>query len=109
MRFAVDDKLWVVVDAQPASELADIMFEASLRDLENQFKGGLTVAENPTLFTDRHEAEREAIARMVALRVSEVVVSERGKAKLEDATRAELHDADGTVIFGADLPDECQP
>ena len=104
MRFDADHKFHDVVNPTPDSELGDIVFEASLRDLELQFKGGLSIEEHPTLFTDPREAEREAIARMVALRISKVVVSERGKAKLEEARRVELHDVDGTVIFGADLP-----
>lgn len=105
MRYGPDDKFWIVVDPQPTSELADIMFEASVRDLDRQFKGGLTLDENPTLFTDPSDAQSEAISRMVALKVSQTVLQERGKAKLEEASRIELHAADGTVIFGADLPD----
>ena len=104
MRYGPTEKLWVVTDPKSDSTLADILFEASLGDLERQFKGGLTMEENPTLFTDHREAEAEAIARMVALRISQVVVQERGKAKLDEARRIELHNADGTVIFGADLP-----
>ena len=47
MRYGLDDKLWVVVDPTPQSTLGDILFQASLRDLSLQFKGGLSVDENP--------------------------------------------------------------
>lgn len=64
MRFRPDDKFFVVVDASPVSEMADIWFESSLRHLMNQFRGGLTLEENPTIFTDKDEALREARRRL---------------------------------------------
>ena len=41
MRYGPDDKFWVVVDPKPDSTLDDLVFKASLRDLELQFRGGL--------------------------------------------------------------------
>jgi len=64
MRYGLDDKLWVVVDPTPQSTLGDILFQASLRDLSLQFKGGLSVDENPTLFTDEQEAVVEVHRRL---------------------------------------------
>ena len=64
MRYGLDDKLWVVVDPTPQSTLGDILFQASLRDLSLQFKGGLSVDENPTLFTDEQEAVAEVHRRL---------------------------------------------
>ena len=64
MRFGPRDKFWVVTDPTPESILVDILFAASLTDLLMQFKGGLTLAENPTLLTDRAEAETEALRRL---------------------------------------------
>ncbi|MBU1951126.1 MAG: hypothetical protein KJ927_20610 [Candidatus Eisenbacteria bacterium] len=66
MKYGVDDRFWLVVDPGPESEEADILFEASLRSLDLQFKGGLTMDRNPTLFTDRKEAEIEAFGRLMA-------------------------------------------
>ncbi len=57
MRLGPDDKFWLVVDPTKISTLADILFETTLRGLELQFKGGLTAAENPTIFTEKAEAE----------------------------------------------------
>jgi len=64
MRFGPDDKFWVVTDPTSQSELGDILFQASLRRLELQFKGGLRMTDNPTLFTKKEEAEIEARARL---------------------------------------------
>jgi len=68
MRYGLDDKLWVVVDPTPQSTLGDILFRASLRDLSLQFKGGLSVDENPTLFTDEQEAVTEVHRRLDSMR-----------------------------------------
>ena len=64
MRIALNDRFWVVMDPRPASELADVYFETTLAGLERQFSSGLTAADNPTLFTDREKAEREARSRL---------------------------------------------
>lgn len=106
MRYGPNDKFWIVTDPKPESTLADVLFETTLRGLQRQFAGGLTIDENPTIFTDYDEAKTDANNRMVAMRISRVVVSEQGKAKLEDVRRIELHDGDGNVMFGAELPDK---
>lgn len=64
MRFGPKDMFWVVTDPTSESILVDILFAASLTDLLLQFKGGLTLDQNPTLFTDRVEAETEALRRL---------------------------------------------
>ena len=74
MRYGPDDKFWVVVDPKPNSTLDDLVFEASLRDLELQFRGGLQIDENPTLFTDRQEARLEAYGRLTAMRASQAIL-----------------------------------
>jgi len=68
MRFGPEEKVWVVVDPKEHSTLDDIVFLASLGDPGQQFKGGLTIEENPTLFTKQGEAEIEAYGRLTALR-----------------------------------------
>ncbi|MCK4415111.1 MAG: hypothetical protein KAY32_16385 [Candidatus Eisenbacteria sp.] len=104
MRYGPDHKFWVVVDATRHSTLEDIVFKASLRDLELQFKGGLKIEENPTLFTDRRDAESEANGRLMAKRAAEAIA--RSDAKFQDVTRIELLDGDGKVLFETDLPGE---
>ena len=103
MRFGPRDKFYVVRDPSPFSELVDILAELSLADLEAQFRGGMTIAENPTIFTTRAEAEAEAHARLVANRVAQVVLRGGAGEGLRHARSVELHDADGTVIFKASL------
>jgi len=60
MRYAPHDKFWVVTDPTPVSTLTDILFETSLAGLERQIRGGLTIADNPTIFTDHAEDDRPA-------------------------------------------------
>lgn len=64
MRIGPDDKFWVVTDPTKESELEDIVFQTTLRGLELQFKGGLTIAANPTIFTEEDEARIEARQRL---------------------------------------------
>ncbi len=104
MRYGPDDKFLVVIDPKPESTMADILFKGSLRDLALQLKGGLTMEEHPTLFTDEHEAEIEAYGRFVAMRAAEAIARNPGPAKLQNATRIEVLDGDGNVLFEADLP-----
>jgi len=104
MRFGPDDKFWVVTDASPESELDDLIFQTSLRGLELQFRGGLTMAIKPTLFTEEAEARIEAYGRLVAMRASQVIarLAANGKA-LNLADRFEILDGDGKILFEADL------
>jgi hypothetical protein len=45
-----------------------------LRDLELQFKGGLTMAQSPTLFADEKEARTEAFRRLSDMRANRAIV-----------------------------------
>ncbi len=74
MRYGPDDKFWVVIDPNDNCELEDTIFQASLRDLDLQFKGGMQIEKNPTLFTDEQEARYETFGE------------------------------DGNLVFEADLP-----
>ena len=66
MRLSLKDKFWVVLDPLPSSTIGDILFEADLEYLRLQFLGGLTPGRNPTLFSDKADAEEEALARLKA-------------------------------------------
>ena len=103
MRFGPHDKFWVVTDPDQHSELADIHFEASLADLQLQFRGGLTIDRNPTLFTDEQEAQIEAYGRLVAGRASRSIARAVAAGDVCAATRIELLDPHGKVVFEAEL------
>ncbi len=103
MQIGPDDTFWVVTDPTRESEFADICFVTSLRSLERQFRGGLTAAENPTIFTDRADAEAEARRRLLAVRVSRAIAHSAPGEIAENAARVALLDADGCVVFEADL------
>ncbi len=106
MRYGPGDKFWVVVDPTPDSTTEDILFQASLKDLDLQFKGGLTIEENPTLFTDEQEARYEAFGRLTALRAAQAILR-AGRENLETRIdRIEIYGADGKLVFEANLPGE---
>ena len=106
MRYGPDDKFWVVVDPKPNSTLDDLVFEASLRDLELQFRGGLQIDENPTLFTDRQEARIEAYGRLTAMRASQAILRAGRENPDTRIDRVEIYGQDGTLVFVADIPRE---
>jgi hypothetical protein len=66
MRCGPNDKFWMVIDPTPRSELADVLFETTLRGLALQLAGGLSMDRNPTMFGGREEARREAEQRLAA-------------------------------------------
>jgi len=105
MRYGPDDKFWVVVDPTPESEMGDLLFETTLRGLELQFKGGLTMAQNPTIFTDHQEAKYEPYGRLTAMRAAQAVLHagrENPEARID---RIEIYCADGKLVFEANLED----
>ncbi len=106
MRYGPDDSFWVVIDPKPNSTLGDIVFEASLRDLKLQFKGGLQIAENPTLFTDQQEARLEAYGRLTAMRASQAILQAGRENPDTRIDRIEVYGADGEIVFAADIPKE---
>jgi len=108
MRYGPDDNFWVVLDPTPDSEMGDILFATSLRGLHLQFKGGLDMSRNPTIFTDQREAEIEAYARFLGMRVSKFIAHWGSLDSLEAATHIELVDAEGNILLEVDL-EELKP
>lgn len=98
MRYGPDDTFWLVTDPTATSTLEDILCETSLRELELQFRGGLTMDRDPTIFTDRQEAEREAGRRLVAARAAAAILRPAGQ-----AARVRVEDAGGGIVFEAEL------
>jgi hypothetical protein len=104
MRFGPDDRLWVVVDPTPESQMEDVVFQASLRQIDLQFKGGLTMDRNPTLFTDEKEAKVEGYGRLVAMRASQAIAKRlRSDPGADIPERIEILDGEGNLLFEADL------
>lgn len=104
MRYGPTDKFWVVVDPKPESTTEDILFQASLKDLGLQFKGGLTIEENPTLFTDEREAKIEAFGRLTAMRAGQAILRAGRENPDTRIDRIEIYGADGKLVFEANLP-----
>ena len=103
MKYEADDRLWIVLDPGPYSEIGDILFEASLRELELQFKGGLSMDRNPTLFTDRKEASEEALGRLAVTRAFRAIFQSKDKGLLKAGLRLVVFDKDDRTIFETDL------
>ena len=103
MNFEPDYKFWVCLDPTPYSEIGDILFEASLQELELQFKGGLDMDRNPTLFTDRKEASEEALGRLAVMRAFRAIFQSRDKGLLKAGLRLAVFDKDDRTIFETDL------
>ena len=106
MRYGPNDKFWVVVDPTPDSTMEDILFQASLKDLDLQFKGGLKIEENPTLFTDEQEAKYEAFGRITAMRAGQAILRAGRENPDTRIDRIEIYGADGKLVFEANLPGE---
>ncbi|MHC5058521.1 MAG: hypothetical protein ACYTKD_28010 [Planctomycetota bacterium] len=104
MRYGPDDRFWVTIDPTPESEDGDCVFETSLRKLDLQFKGGLTMDRNPTLFTDENEARIEAFGRLTAMRASRAI-SERLRSgeDVDLPLKIEVHGANGEILFRATI------
>ncbi len=104
MRFGPDDTFWVVTDPTQESEEADILFEASVRRLELQFKGGLPMDQQPTIFTDEKAAKIEAFGRLTAMRASRAIAQRlRADANAEFPESIKIMDGEGNVLFQADI------
>ena len=104
VRLGPNDRFWLVTNPTPESEESDILYETTLAGLERQFRGGLTAAENPTIFTDEGAARVEAFGRMVAMRAARAIAREAAEGRpVARAERIEVLDADGNVLFEADL------
>lgn len=101
MRYGPEDRFWIVTNPSSVSEMGDILFECSLRELDLQFKGGLTMDDNPTLFTDRKEAEAEARRRMIVRQAADAI----GESVRTGTDKIEVLDREGIVLFTADLKD----
>jgi hypothetical protein len=66
MRINTDTTVWIVSDPIGDGTIGDILFETTLRGLEQMFQGGLLCDSNPTIFTERGEAEAYARRRLEA-------------------------------------------
>jgi hypothetical protein len=97
MRYGPNDTFWVVTDPGPEATLDDILFETTLAGFDRQLKGGLTMADEPTIFTDRDEAEADARWRLMARRLHEEL-KRRPELGRNGVDRFELKDAKGNVV-----------
>ncbi len=98
------EKLWCVTDPTKDSTLADVCFETTLAGIERQFEGGLTMAANPTLFTERAEAEADAHLRLVAIGAMVAISAATPSGVMGAARRVVVIDKHGNSVINAILP-----
>ncbi|MCK6481659.1 MAG: hypothetical protein L6R43_16405 [Planctomycetes bacterium] len=104
MRYGPKDPFWMVTNPTPNSELVDICFETSLENLALQVKGGLSMDADPTLFTDRAEAEVEARCRLVARETSAAIRAMAADGvPLAGARKVQVLGEGGKVLFETDI------
>ena len=104
MRFGPTDRFWIALDPTPGYEYGEYLLHVSLSDLEFLFEGGLTMARNPTLFTDEKEAKVEAFARLTAMRTKRAIERQVAEGRGDGIPeRLEILDGDGKLLFEADL------
>lgn len=105
MKISATEKAWVVVDPTgSASTLGDVMYQASLADLERQFRGGLSTDSHPTLYDDEGEAQADALGRLRIAQIAQLLQVHHARASLGDVCGIELHGADGGVLFRSEVP-----
>jgi len=106
MRIGPDTAIFLVTDpATTESDTTNLVYETTLRGLELQFKGGLTMAQNPTLFTDEKEAKIEAFGRLTAMRAKRAIERQVASGDLREIPkRLVILDREGKLLFEADLP-----
>ncbi|OFX31050.1 MAG: hypothetical protein A2X08_18290 [Bacteroidetes bacterium GWA2_32_17] len=63
-------KFWVVTKPTKQSVLIDILFNADMKRMEFQFKGGLSSKEIIGIFTTKNEAEK--VAKMALLKAGAI-------------------------------------
>jgi hypothetical protein len=66
MRIDTDTPIWVVSDPIGDGTIEDLLYETTLRGLEQMIQGGLLCDSNPTICTDGGEAEAYARRRLEA-------------------------------------------
>ncbi len=97
------DRFWVVVDPTPVSEITDVLFETDVRGFMAQVRGGLDEERRPRIFADRESAEADAHARLAIVRGLAAIAKATPTDDVRNAARLRLLDADGKVVFEADL------
>jgi hypothetical protein len=90
----------MVTNPGPDPELADICFETSIENLALHLKGGLSMDADPTMFTDRAEAELEARCRPVAMETSHAIRAMAADGiPLTGARKVQVLGEGGKVLF----------
>jgi hypothetical protein len=102
MKIDATTRLWVVSNPTPHSILPDVCFETTLDGLRLQFAGGLSMDDDPAVFTSEEAAYEEARNRLLVARLARQIRIDRRVAQ-DEVVRVTLHDKDGTVLFEGEV------
>ena len=91
-----------MTDPTPHSTLPDILFATTLDGLRLQFAGGLSMDDDPAVFTSEEEAHEEARNRLLVARIARQIRIDRCVPD-DEVVRVTLQDKDGTVLFEGDV------
>lgn len=93
---------WCVTDPTPHSTLPDICFATTLDGLRLQCAGGLSMDDDPAVFTSEEEAYEEARNRLLVWRIARQIRIDR-RAAQDEVVRVTLRDQNGALLFEGDV------
>ncbi|MFM8386654.1 MAG: hypothetical protein ACKOCB_07575 [Planctomycetia bacterium] len=102
MRIDAKTPIWVVSDPGPASTLPDVCFQTTLDGLRLQFAGGLTMDDNPTVFTSGEEAHEDAKNRLLVWRIARQIRIDR-RVPQDEVVKVTLRGHDGALLYEGDV------
>ena len=102
MKIDATTRLWVVSNPTTHSILPDVCFETTLDGLRLQFAGGLSMGDDPAVFTSEEEAYEEARNRLLVARIARQIRIDR-RVPEDEVVRVTLQDKDGTVLFEGEV------
>ena len=96
------ERLFLVKDPEPTSDVEDILTEVTTLGLLWQFRNNVEDEDHPALYGSREEAELDARGRILVLRAREALAG-ADQVALERAARIEIRGADGALLFAVQV------
>jgi len=98
MRIGPDESIWIVKDPTATSEIFDIYFNTTPKEIERMCKGGFLTDRDITIFTDEAGALAEAKERMLAMRIYQAVKKDLQGSPVDLITEVSVGDSEGSVL-----------
>ena len=102
MRLDMQSTFWLVTDPGPESTVTDILSRVSMTGFIGMVEGEqVSEKDNPALYDDGVEAERDALARFFAMRLRLAIEKGASPEAMRDAVKVEFRDGEGRLLFDA--------